>query len=65
MCVTSEGYIAHWSTLDSDDVLDHMLADLDLENYIVLYTSKILRKKKALKEQEQRELLNQIVNALG
>ena len=65
VCITSDGWIVHWSTLDSDDVWDHMQADLDLDNYIVLYSSKIIRKKKTLADETRRQLLNEIVNALG
>ena len=36
---------------------DHMQADLEIENYIVIYTSKII-KKKDFEDKERRELLD-------
>ena len=64
VCVTSAGWIVHWSSLDSDTVWDHMCADLDLDNYVMLYTSKILAKKR-LADTIKREILNEIINDLG
>ena len=64
VCVTSAGWIVHWSQLDSDTVWDHMCTDLDLDNYVMLYTSKIIRKK-AYNDEEKRLLLDQIINELG
>ena len=45
VCVTTAGWIVHWSNLDTDTVWDHMCADLDLENYVIAYTSKLFAKK--------------------
>ena len=46
-----------------------MCADLDIENYAMLYTSKIIKKKLATKNEEteilRRELLDEIINELG
>ena len=46
VCVTTEGWLVHWSTLDSDTVWDHMCLDLDLDNYTTIYSSKFFNKKK-------------------
>ena len=65
MCVTTEGWLVHWSTLDSDTVWDHMCLDLDLENYTKLYTSKFFNKKKSMDEKQKRLLLDEVINGLG
>ena len=45
VCVTSAGFIVHWSQLDSDtSVWNHMCLDLEIENYAMVYTSKLVKK---------------------
>ena len=53
VCVTTEGWLVHWSTLDSDTVWDHMCLDLDLENYTTIYSSKFFNKKKDMEDNEK------------
>ena len=65
VCVTSEGWLVHWSTLDSDSVWDHMCMDLDIENYTTLYTSKFFNKKQNMTDREKREIIDEILNELG
>ena len=65
VCVTTEGWLVHWSTLDSDTVWDRMCLDLDLENYTKLYTSKFFNKKKSMDEKQKRLLLDEVINGLG
>ena len=65
MCVTTEGWLVHWSTLDSDTVWDHMCLDLDLENYTTIYSSKFFDKKKDMDEKAKRLILEDIINGLG
>ena len=65
VCVTTEGWLVHWSTLDSDTVWDHMCLDLDLDNYTTIYSSKFFNKKKGMEDREKRQILNEIINGLG
>ena len=65
VCVTTEGWLVHWSTLDSDTVWDHMCLDLDLDNYITIYSSKFFNKKKDMEDNEKRQILDEIINGLG
>ena len=65
MCVTTEGWLVHWSTLDSDTVWDHMCLDLDLDNYTTIYSSKFSNKKKDMEDNEKRQILDEIINGLG
>ena len=65
VCVTTDGWLVHWSTLDSDNIWDHMCLDLDLKNYTKIYTSKFFNKKENMKDNTKREILNEIINGLG
>ena len=65
VCVTSEDWIVHWSTLDSDSIWDHMCLDLDLENFTTIYTSKFFKKKEDMDDKAKRMLLDEVINGLG
>lgn len=65
MCVTSAGFIVHWDRLDSDTAWEHMCADLDIPNFTMLYTSKIVKKKAFEEEADKRTLLDQIIDDIG
>ena len=65
MCVTSEDWVVHWSTLDSDSIWDHMCLDLDLENFTTIYTSKFFKKKEDMDDKVKRKLLDEVINGLG
>ena len=65
VCVTTEGWLVHWSTLDSDTIWDHMCLDLDLENYTTVYTSKFFNKKESMDEKAKRLLIDEVINGLG
>ena len=41
MCVTTQGYLAHWQSHDSHATAwDYISTDLSIKNYVKLYTSK-------------------------
>ena len=65
VCVTTEDWVVHWSTLDSDNIWDHMCLDLDLENFTTIYSSKFFKKKEDMDDKTKRKLLDEVINGLG
>jgi len=64
MCVTSEGYIVHWKNSTEKTAWDYCTAELDIDNFVKVYTSHYIRKQE-LTERERRTKLDNYINRIA